>query len=116
MISNRTLVPNPNHRNEYPIAFFWYTKKKGQTIEQIIDTDPSFFEWAVSVFQLVTPSQAMHYTRKTGRKIDPCLIMNAEPYTWQKGDPEQMYMELCEVCDLGSVISKYRIPPEPTLF
>lgn len=100
---------NPNRNFEWPITHFWYTKKKNQTIEHIIDTDVSFFEWAVSNFQNVTPEQAKYYYWKTGRKIDPRVIQDVEPYNHDKNDPDEMYMELCRCQDLDKVIKKYRV-------
>lgn len=98
----------PDRNYEWPITKFWYTKKAGQTIEHIIDTDISWFEWAVSNFQNVTPSQASYYEKKTGRRMNPRYIQDVTPYEYKKGDPDQMYMELCECQDLNKMILKYR--------
>lgn len=99
----------PVDRNaEWPIVKFWYTKKKGQTIEHIIDTDISFFEWSVRTFQNVTPSQAEYYKRKTGKSLNPRVIQDVEPYDWRPGDPESLYLELCDSQDFRRAIRKYR--------
>ena len=99
---------DPKRNNEYPIVFFWYTKHKGKTIEELIDKDVSFFEWTVSVFQNVTPSQAEYYFRKTGKELPAEVIQDVTPYEYLPGDPESMYMELCETGDLERTIRKYR--------
>lgn len=99
----------PIQRNsEWPITKFWYTKKKGQTIEHIIDADPSFFEWAIKTFQNVTPTQAAYYKNRTGRSLNPRVIQDVEPYEWRPGDPDELYMELCETQDLRGTLRKYR--------
>lgn len=102
------LNPDINRNSEWPIVKFWYTKKKGQTIEHIIDTDISFFEWAVNTFQNITPSQAEYYTRKTGYAVNPRVVQDVEPYEWKKGDSDRLYIELCETQDLQKVLRKYR--------
>ena len=99
----------PVQRNsEWPIKKFWYTKKKGQTIEHIIDTDISFFEWAVKTFQNVTPQQAAYYKNKTGHTLNPRVIQDVEPYEWIPGDNDKLYEELCETQDLPSALRKWR--------
>ena len=101
---------NSNHRHEYPIVYFWYTKHKGKTIEEIIDKDVTFFEWAVRTFQDVTPSQAQYYFQKTNQKVPPECIRDVEPYRFEKGDPElKLYMELCETGDLPGTLARYRV-------
>lgn len=99
---------NKNHRNEWPIVMIWYTKHAGQSIEWIIDTDVDFFEWMVRTFQLVTPAQAEYYRQRTKRSIPPEYIRDVTPYQWQKGDPDKLYMELCNTQDLTGTIRKYR--------
>ncbi len=95
-------------KGEWPIIRFWYTQKKGQTIEHIIDTDTEFFRWAVRTFQNITPKQAQYYFEKTGRKVNPSYIQDVEPYDHHKTDSDKMYIELCETQDLTSVLIKYR--------
>ena len=93
---------------EYPIVRFWYTKYSGMTIEEIIDKDIDFFLWVVSSFQNVTPQQAKYFEEKTGKILNPRVIVDVEPYEYVKGDPEEMYMEICHTQDLQSAILKYR--------
>jgi hypothetical protein len=93
---------------EWPIVKWWYTRKKGLTIEETIDKDLSWFCWAVKEFQNVTPSQAKYFEEKTGKKLPARYIQDVEPYEWQPGDPEQLYMELCETQDLDGTLLKYR--------
>ena len=93
---------------EYPIVRFWYTKHAGRTIEEIIDKDLDFFLWVVSTFQNVTPRQAEYFTKKTGKTLNPIVIDNVEPYEYVKGDPEEMYAELCSTHNLQETIIKYR--------
>lgn len=97
-----------NRKGEWPIISFWYTKKKGQTIEHIIDTDLSFFHWAVRTFQNVTPKQAQYYKRKTGKDLPKQFVQDVTPYEWKKGDPESLYMALCESQDLDGTLLRYR--------
>ena len=35
---------------------------------------------------------------------------------WKKGDPEQLYMELCETQDLQKALQRWRIPEDISLF
>ena len=94
---------------EWPIVRFWYTRYKGLTIEELIDKHLDFFLWAVATFQNVTPKQAEYYFQKTGKRLNPIVIQDVEPYEWQKGDPEEaLYMELCETQDLRGTLRKYR--------
>lgn len=93
---------------EWPIVKWWYTRKKGLTIEETIDKDLSWFCWAVKEFQNVTPSQAKYFEEKTGKKLPARYIQDVEPYEWQPGDPEQLYMELCETQNLDGTLLKYR--------
>lgn len=93
---------------EWPIKFWWYTRKKGLTIEQTIDKDLDWFCWAVKEFQNVTPKQAEYFKLKTGKCINPKYIQDVEPYEYKSGDPEQLYMELCETQDLTGTLRKYR--------
>ena len=99
---------NKNHRHEWPVAMMWYTKHAGKTIERIIDTDIDYFEWMVRTFQLVTPMQAAYYKLRTGRIIPPEYIQDVVPYQWRKGDPDGLYMEICDTQDLTGTIRKYR--------
>lgn len=93
---------------EWPIKFWWYTRKKGLTIEETIDKDLDWFCWAVKEFQNVTPKQAEYFKLKTGKTINPKYIQDVEPYEYKPGDPEQLYMELCETQDLTGTLRKYR--------
>lgn len=93
---------------EWPIKFWWYTRKKGLTIEETIDKDLDWFCWAVKEFQNVTPKQAEYFKQKTGKCINPKYIQDVEPYEYKPGDPEQLYMELCETQDLTCTLRKYR--------
>lgn len=99
---------DPNKPREYPIVKFWYTKHAGHTIEEIIDKDLDFFLWSVSSFQNVTPAQAKYFEKKTGKILNEHVIQDVEPYEYVKGDPEEMYMELCRTNDLQEAIMKYR--------
>ena len=99
---------SPKHRHEYPIVFYWYTKRQGRTIEWIIDNDPGFFEWVVRTFQDVTPSQAQYYKQKTGKTVPKECIQNVEPYDRKPGDPEGLYPELCKTRNLQATLFKYR--------
>lgn len=93
---------------EWPVKSMWYTKHKGKTIEWIIDHDVTYFTWMVKTFQNVTPDQARHYKERYRKSIPVKYVQDVEPYEWQKGDPEEMYMELCECQDLQYVYDKYR--------
>lgn len=93
---------------EWPIERFWYTRKKGLTIEEIIDKDLDWFCWAVKTFQNITPQQAQYLEQKTGKKINPKYIQDVEPYKWMPGDPEELYMELCNTQNLQRTLRKYR--------
>lgn len=97
-----------NHPREWPVETIWYTRHAGQTIERIIDTDPDYFEWMVRTFQLVTPAQAVYYRKRTNRTVPSEYIHDVEPYRWQKGDPDKLYMEICTSHDLHGTIRKYR--------
>lgn len=110
------LAISPDHRHEYPIEKFWYTKHCGHSIEYIIDHDITFFEWAVRVFQDVTPSQAEYYHKKTGKKIPRSIVKAVPPYVWEPGDPEPLYSELCRTQDLESVLFKWRKGGQLELF
>lgn len=100
---------NPHRNSEWPIVRFWYTRKKGQTIEQIIDTDITFFEWAVANFQNITPGQASYYCRRTGHMPPSSVIKDVTPYEHGDNDPEQLYEMLCKPgADYDDVIKKYR--------
>lgn len=93
-------------RHEYPISFIWYTKHAGKTIEWIMDHDPSYFVWMLKTFQDVTPPQADHFYSRYKKRIPKQYIQDVEPYTYQKGDPEEMYMELCTNRDLKPLMEK----------
>lgn len=97
-----------NRRNEWPVTMMWYTKKKGQDIENIIDSDPDFFMWMVETFQNVTPQQANYFKRKYAVVVPEKFIQDVEPYTWEEEDPDRIYMEICDTQDLHSVLKKYR--------
>lgn len=105
-----------DHKHEYPIERFWYTKHSGLTIEELIDKDLPFFEWAVGAFQEITPAQAAHYIKKTGHRVPPQVISDVVPYSHQEGDPDQMYMDLCETRDLDAMIFKWRKRNQLELF
>lgn len=93
---------------EWPIKYYWYTKKKGKTIEEIIDTDPSWLDWAIKEFQNLTPKQAQYYKQKTGKQLKSIYIQDVEPYEYIKGDPEGLYMDLCENQNLEYTLRKWR--------
>lgn len=97
-----------NHPHEWPVTMLWYTKQAGHTIEEIIDRDVTFFEWIVKTFQLVTPKQAEYYKLRTHREIPKEYIQDVTPYEWQKGDPDQLYMELCKSQNLESTLLRFR--------
>ena len=97
-----------NHPHEYPIVRYWYTKHKGQTIEEIIRKDPEYFEWCVNTFQDVTPGQARYYKEITGKEVPHEYIQDVPPYEWIPGDPDKLYMELCTTKNLEEMILKYR--------
>lgn len=100
---------NKNNRiGEWPIVKFWYTKKKGLTIEEVIDKDLDWFLWAVLTFQNVTKKQADYFFKKTGKRLNQKLIQDVEPYEWVNGDPDELYMELCKCQDLKRTLRKYR--------
>lgn len=105
-----------NRKGEWPIVRFWYTRKEGQTIESIIDTDITFFEWAVSNFQNVTPSQARYYTNRTCRVVPNEAIQDVEPYEWLKGDDERLYISICDTQDIQGSIYKFRGAEQLSLF
>ncbi len=95
--------------SEYPIVWLWYTKYKGLTIEQLIDKDVDYFRWMVINFQNVTPKQAEYYYQKTGKRLNPKVIQDVQPYDFQEGDPElSLYEELCQTNDLKGTLRKYR--------
>ena len=93
---------------EWPIVRFWYTKKKGKTIEEIIDTDVDWLNWAIKEFQNLTPKQAKYYELKTKKKLNPKYIQDVEPYEWKNGDPDNLYMDLCNNQDLRYTLRKWR--------
>lgn len=105
-----------NRRYEWPIVRFWYTRKEGQTIEEIINSDVMFFEWAVSHFQNVTPKQAALYKQVTGKVVPKEAIQDVEPYEWQKGDPDRLYTTLCDTQDLETTIYRFRGSEQLSLF
>lgn len=109
MVVSRTKYKIAEDRfGEWPIEFFWYTKKKGMTIEEVIDKDLDWFIWAVCTFQNVTPKQAEYFYKKTGHKLNQKLIQDVTPYKWQKGDTEEMYIEICNTQDLEGTLLKWR--------
>ena len=105
---NENLQLSKDRPSEWPIVKFWYTRHKGLTIEELIDKHPDFFLWAVATFQNVTPAQAEYYHKKTGRRLNQMVIQDVEPYEWQPGDPEGLYMDLCKTQDLRGTLRKYR--------
>lgn len=74
-----------NH-GEYPITKFWYSRKAGQTIEEIIDTDPRWFIWAVTQFLNVTPDQASYFEQKYGMELPDNVIQDVKPYDPDSGE------------------------------
>lgn len=108
MSTQQTIKLKPNRVAEYPIVRFWYTKQSGRTIEEIIDREPSFIEWAVSTFQNLTPSQAQYFKKITGKDIPGEAIQDVTPYEHQEGDTEQLYIDLCTTQDLDKTLQKYR--------
>ena len=86
---------------EWPIKFWWYTKKKGMTMED-------WFLWAVCTFQNVTPEQAEYFKKRTGKTLNSRLIQDVEPYEYKTGDTEEMYMEICRTQDLHGTLRKWR--------
>ena len=101
---------------EYPVVKMWYTKHKGKTIEEIIDKDPSFACWMIKTFQNLTPTQAQYFKKRWGKELKKEYIQDVEPYEWKKGDPEQLYMELCETQDLQKALQRWRVPEDISLF
>lgn len=95
-------------RREYPITTLWYTRKKGMSIEEVIDKDPDWMMWAIRSFQNLTPKQAEYFKKRTGVTINPKFIQDVEPYEWMKGDSDKLYAELCENNDLNFTLKKYR--------
>lgn len=109
MQAQQVIKLKQNRRSEYPIARFWYTKQSGRTIEEIIDREPSFIEWAVSTFQNLTPQQASYFKKKTGKLIPDECIQDVPPYEYKEGDPMELYMELCDSSkSLDEILHKYR--------
>ena len=93
---------------EWPIVKLWYTKHKGRTIEWIIDNDVTYFCWMVKTFQNVTPAQAEYFKKRWHKELADKVIQDVQPYEWQKGDPDDLYMELCETQNLEETLNKYR--------
>lgn len=105
----QTIKLKPDRRSEYPISRFWYTKQAGRTIEEIIDRDPNFLEWAVATFQNLTPQQAKYFESKTLKVVPEECIQDVVPYEYQEGDPMELYMELCDSGkSLDEILHKYR--------
>lgn len=102
-------------RHEYPVTHMWYTKHKGRTIEWIIDHDPDYLVWMVKTFQDLTPSQAQYFFDRHGKRFRDEFVQDVTPYTYEKGDPEEMYAELCETKDLKRTLLKWR-PSQLSLF
>ena len=65
-------------------------------------------EEKAALHQNVTPKQAEYFYQKTGKKLNPKLIQDVEPYEWVRGDTEEMYMEICNTQDLHGTIRKWR--------
>lgn len=105
-----------DRKGEWPIVKWWYTKKKGMTMEEVIDHDLDWFLWAVCTFQNVTPEQAEYFHKKTGKVLNPILIQDVEPYEWRSGDKDEMYMEICESQDLSGTLNKWRGGEQLNLF
>ena len=99
---------NPNRFGEWPIKYWWYTRKKGLTIEETIDKDLDWFLWAVTEFQNVTPSQAEYFFKKTGKKLNSKFIQDVTPYEWKSGDPDELYMMICNTQNLEENLRKFR--------
>ena len=93
---------------EWPIVRWWYTRKKGLTIEETADKDLEWLCWAIKTFQNVTPEQARYIEEKTGKKMNPKYIQDVEPYEWQTGDSEELYMDICTSQDLKGTLRRYR--------
>mgnify|MGYP003302887496 CR=1 FL=1 len=110
------MILKKDRRNEWPISKWWYTQYAGKTFEQAVLMDYTFIKWAIETFQNVTPKQAEFYEKITGDVVPEQAIQNVEPYEWQKGDPEELYMELCENQNLELTLNKYRKKSQLTLF
>lgn len=108
MAEKKYISISSSRNSEYPIVRFWYTKQAGRTIEEIIDREPSFIEWAIKNFQNVTPSQATYFEKKTGKTIPDICIQDVKPYEWVEGDTEQLYIDLCKSQDLEGTLFKHR--------
>jgi hypothetical protein len=109
MQEQQAIKLKPNRRSEYPIVRFWYTKQAGFSVEEIIDREPSFIEWAISTFQNVTPQQASYFKKKTGKLIPDECIQDVKPYEHLSSDPDSLYEELCESGKtLDETLHKYR--------
>lgn len=75
-----------------------------------MDQDIDYFIWAVNKFQNITVSQAQHFKDTYGLDFPSKYIEDVPPYEHKKGDPEELYMELCNSPrpDLNQVLAKYR--------
>lgn len=96
---------------EYPIVRFWYSKAaRFKSIEELMDNDPDYFLWALGAFQNITVDQANHFEEKYGLKIPPKFVEDVPPYEHMKGDPVELYQELCDFPrpSLDEVLTKYR--------
>lgn len=93
---------------EWPIKSWWYTRKKGLTIEETIDKDPDWMLWAIKSFQNITPEQARYLYKKTGKRVNPKYIQDVPVYVWEPGDTDSLYMDICATQDLEGSIIKHR--------
>lgn len=99
---------------EWPIVKFWYGKgAKYSSIEELIDSNPSWFLWAVDTFQDITPSQAQYWLDKYPElgPIPNEYVKDVVPYRHTKDSPDSEYMNLCEgrigiEQTLGYILSK----------
>lgn len=86
-----------NH-GEHPVTAMWYGKMAGKTIEEIIDTDPSYFVWMLSGFLDVTVQQAKYFEEKYGLALPENVIAPPEISAWTHCEDtlENEYKELCK--------------------
>ena len=82
---------------EWPVLKMWYGKMAGKTIEEIIDTQPTYFIWMVKAFQDVTVTQAKHFQDKYEMELPPEVVRDVPPYEYiYKHSPEGEYERLCK--------------------
>lgn len=95
---------------EYPVVYLWYGKKAYRPIEEIMKDDVDYFFWLLEKFQNVTVEQAEYFKGLYGADIPNLFIENVKPYEYLKGDPEELYLELCKFPrpDLEETLRKYR--------